>query len=148
MRGELGLLRLTTEFGRDKRTAQVVARAATATFLGDVSVGRIAGYQIHMGRTVRATEPGVFAVETRNGNADDEHDGAVSGDGSVVGTMIHGLFDNPAVRTALLRHLRERRGLSPVAERSAAPPYDEHDRLAAVLRENVDMRLLRTLIGI
>ena len=49
-------------------------------------------------------------------------DGAVSADGSVVGTMLHGLFDNASVRRALIAYLRERKGLAadPAGEAAAA----------------------------
>jgi len=60
--------------------------------------------------------------------------------------MIHGLFDNARVRDALIATLRARKGL-PRAEAphtSAAPP-DELDRLAAAVRESIDVPLLRKL---
>jgi adenosylcobyric acid synthase len=143
----LGLLPLTTVFGAEKRTAQVVARPGATSFLTDAAVGSVTGYQIHMGRTERSAGGGVFIVETRNAEEDVEHDGACSEDGSVVGTMLHGLFDNVSVRRALLGRLRERRGISASVAPAPAVPYDEYDRLAGVLRENVDMALLRRMVG-
>jgi len=148
----LALLRIKTEFSRDKRTTQLRAAAAGPSLLARGDGERIAGYEIHMGRIERLPGcRGVFAVTERNGRPDDDVDGALSEDGAVVGTMIHGIFENASVRRALLGALRAKRGL-PVdaAPRAPSPPAragDELDRLAAVVRENVDQDLLFGLIG-
>lgn len=140
----LGLLGLATEFGREKRATQLRARAARHSFLAGGGGQPIVGYEIHMGRITRAPGcEGAFVVTQRNGRADDDVDGAVSGDGAVVGTMIHGLFDNEGTRRGLLATLRARKGLPPV---EAATPQvtapDEFDRLADAVRANVDLRML------
>ena len=46
-------------------------------------------------------------------------DGAINRDGTVVGTMLHGIFENDALRAALLGALRRRKGLA-ARERNAA----------------------------
>ena len=48
----------------------------------------------------------------------DHRDGAISSDGKVWGSYIHGLFDDPAFRRCFLRHLRIHAG---------APPPDTPD---------------------
>jgi adenosylcobyric acid synthase len=142
----LGLLPLSTRFGAEKRTAQVEARALSPSFLADGSGSVVTGYQIHMGRVERSAGPPVFAIERRNGNPEAELDGALSPDGNVVGTMIHGLFENAGVREALLGTLRKRRGIAaPVGGRPESA-VDEYDRLADVVRGNVDMKLLRRVM--
>jgi adenosylcobyric acid synthase len=164
-RGEgLGLLDIVTEFGSSKRTAQVRVRAAHSTFLltdddddddlggahegGDEPDQELTGYEIHLGRiTARPDAPtprAALEVVTRNGRAAGELDGAVSADGVVVGTMVHGLFDNARVRRTLIGELRRRRGLPPVA--LGAPRGCEFDRLAAMLRSHLDLAQLRALI--
>ncbi|WP_394825094.1 cobyric acid synthase [Pendulispora albinea] len=150
----LGLLAFHTQFGREKRTSQVRARGARATFLCDPdapagpSGGDLFGYEIHMGRLARLPHAsGAFAVVARNGVADRDLDGDASGDGAVVGTMIHGLFENIEVRRTLLAHLRRRKGLPPPPPGTAVPSAsDEYDRLADVVRNNVNMDLLRRLV--
>jgi adenosylcobyric acid synthase len=140
----LGLLPITTLFSPDKRTAQVRAKPLGSTFLADAGAGEITGYEIHMGRVQRrAGARGPFAIHARNGAIDDDVDGASSPDGVVVGTMIHGLFDDAGVRRTLLAKLRERRGLP--APGPSAPQPDEFDRLAAALRESIDVPLLHRL---
>jgi cobyric acid synthase len=60
--------------------------------------------------------------------------------------MLHGIFEGATVRAALTAHLRRRRGL-PAASPVAEPPVDEFDRLAEMIRGNVDMDRLRALVG-
>jgi adenosylcobyric acid synthase len=142
----LGFLPFRTEFGRDKRTAQVRARAPRATFLAEAGA-ILSGYEIHMGRLVHANDArAAFVVLERNGLADDALDGGVNDDGSAIGTMLHGIFENAAVRSALTAHLRRRKGL-PILDTATEPAMDEFDRLAETVRGNVNMDRLRALVG-
>jgi adenosylcobyric acid synthase len=147
----LGLLAIRTRFEREKLTAQVVARPGAASFLVDAGDGEasLTGYEIHMGMV--ALDAGVrpaFRIATRNDAPSDALDGAVSSDGNVVGTMIHGIFENVAVRRSLFSYLRRRKGI-PVPEGTSEPPSRDvaYDRLAAAAREHLDGQLLRRLIG-
>jgi adenosylcobyric acid synthase len=143
----LGLLPLTTTFSRKKRTTQVRARPLGRSLLAAGASGEVAAYEIHMGCVDRRGDaPGVFAVLARNGDAQDDVDGAVSPDGTVVGTMLHGLFENASVRGAVLAYLRQRKGLAPVGAPAPITTGDPYDRLAAVLRENIDARVLGQLL--
>lgn len=148
----LGLLDLHTEFGAHKRTAQVRARAAHRSFLA-ADDAAISGYEIHMGRISHAPDcRAAFEITARSGRPDAALDGALDGavspDGVVVGSMIHGLFDNVAVRRVIIAHLRRAKNLPPmpVSAPSSSTP-DELDRLADTLRAHLDMRLLLGLIG-
>jgi adenosylcobyric acid synthase len=144
----LALLPLRVRFGRDKRTAQVRARAAEVHWLS--SDGDVLGYEIHMGLVERLDGArGAFALHERNGAPVDDVDGAVSPDGCVVGTMIHGLFENPHVRRALLAGLRRARGWGELATTShVANETDEYDRLAEVVRANIRTDLLNRMVGL
>jgi adenosylcobyric acid synthase len=63
--------------------------------------------------------------------------------------MLHGLFENATVRTALLAELRRRRGLPAVSGADAIADREaEYDRLAATVRASIDVRGLRKIIGI
>ncbi len=144
----LGLLPARTTFEREKRTSQVRARAARASFLTDEAGGDVFGYEIHMGRVERLHgATGAFTIRERNGVPDESVDGAISSDGVVVGTMIHGLFENEPIRRSLLAHLRRRRGLPDAIASAAAPIVDEYDRIADVLEQNVQLDLLDRLVG-
>lgn len=46
----------------------------------------------------------------RNGEAVDEADGAISEDGNVMGSYLHGLFDEGPFARTLLNRLRQRKG--------------------------------------
>ena len=106
---------------------------------------RLEGYEIHAGRLERLpTASAAFVVVTRNGRADDGLDGDVSSEGGVVGTMIHGLFDNAGVRRAVLDSLRRRKGIAAPPEATAAPD-DPYDTLADIVRDHVDVELLHRL---
>src|SRR5207249_1415885 len=95
----LGSLPVTTTLSREKVTRRVRARLAKTGAAFDA-------YEIHLGRT-RSSDPGdpvvPFAeVETGSGW---RPDGAVSVDGRVWGTYLHGLFDAGSVRATLLAEL-------------------------------------------
>jgi adenosylcobyric acid synthase len=144
----LGLLPIRTRFRRDKLTAQVKAHPAAACFLTEGLSGgaELTGYEIHMGLIEPAgAEPTpAFQIASRNAAPGRAADGAVSPDGRLVGTMIHGLFENDRLRAAMLLALRRARGLpEPPGTARAHDKQAEYDRLAATLREHVDLALLR-----
>ena len=144
----LGLLPLTVRFEREKRTTQVRASLAGISFLGDSLGERVSGYEIHMGRTYRRDgATAAFRIEERNGEATEDLDGAISVDGNVVGTMIHGLFENEELRHATLASLARRRGLDWKA--GTIGSHDaEYDRLAAAVRSSLDIEAIKRIAGI
>ena len=84
----LGLLPVKTRLTAPKTTTR-------AQFKWDDSKGT--GYEIHMGRTEMADGTGWLTVIGQNGEAVHCRDGCASEDGRVLGTYIHGLFDEPGV---------------------------------------------------
>lgn len=144
----LGLLPLTTRFATEKTTARVRAAALTHWFRDSTGPLAIDGYEIHAGQT-DLHDPGsaAFEILERNKQSVKDRDGAVRD--AVMGTLIHGLFENEAPRRALLQHLRQRRGLMPLVSRPMRVIHeDNYDRLAAVVRASIDIRLLSDLIGL
>jgi adenosylcobyric acid synthase len=158
----LGLLPITTRFERAKLTAQVRARVETPSVLsgGQSGLGELAAYEIHMGTVERSeSAKAPFRLLTRNGAPVDLPDGAVSADGVVAGTMLHGIFDNDALRAAFLDGLYARKQRADRAIGSEEQKHDaairkltsreaEYDRLAAAVAENVDLAALRRIAGI
>jgi adenosylcobyric acid synthase len=147
----LALLPIRTRFEPQKLTAQILARPAAPSFLSEAGAANqaLSGYEIHMG--MLALEGGArpaFRIELRNGAPCDAVDGAVSGEGNVVGTMIHGIFENATVRRSLLAYLCRRKGIALPAAREAPSRDAEYDRLAAAAREHLDGALLRRLAGL
>jgi adenosylcobyric acid synthase len=148
----LGLLPIVTRFGKTKLTAQVRVRVKSCSILSgaDMVADEISAYEIHMGnveRTAGSSAP--FRIVSRNGATADALDGAINRDGSIAGTMLHGIFENDALRAAFLGALRRRKGLvahgetRPVASREA-----EYDRLASAVADSVDLPMLRKIAGL
>jgi adenosylcobyric acid synthase len=152
----LGLLPLTTRFAARKTTAQVRARAASASFLAAPEDGELEGYEIHMGEVSHVREGAgspraAFTLLARNGRAANVADGAVSSHGHVVGTLVHGLFENAAVRTRLVTHLRGLRGLAAPASAPGSRTWsrsDEYDRLADALERHLEPHAWKALLDV
>jgi adenosylcobyric acid synthase len=106
----LGLIDMEVEFEREKITSQVQARIEGAWFGADnIS---LEGYEIHMGRNRLRSGARVFTRITRRaGRECDEADGIANADGNVLGTYLHGVFDNPAFLRAFVNTLRQGKGL-------------------------------------
>ena len=151
MRG-LGLLPVVTRFEKMKVTAQVRAHPAAPCFLtqGLSRDDALDGYEIHMGGVeLDAGAVAPFAIERRNAPSHGLLDGAVSAEGAVVGTMLHGLFENESVREALLRYLWARRGSERPTVRPPVPTRDAaYDRLADAVRASLDPAMLRRIARI
>jgi adenosylcobyric acid synthase len=149
----LGLIPIRTRFLREKVTAQIKARPAASSFLSEglAPSTEIGGYEIHMGvvEPTGAELRPAFDLFQRNGRPIQLTDGAVSPDGRVVGTLIHGLFENDRLRAAMLLALRRARGLPDPS--TPTPRHDkqaEYNRLATALREHVDLTLLQRMAGL
>ncbi len=131
----LGLLDGITIFDRyEKKTVQV---QRTANPVGPVlaRMGTIRGYEIHMGETDRQGDGEAFLGE-----------GAVSDDGMVFGTYLHGLFENKTAIEALMVFLYERKGLT---FSFSQPDFtDVYDDLARTFEAHVNMEpILRFFSG-
>lgn len=124
----LGLLAVETAMGAEKRLA-VVEGVHHAT--GEA----VAGYEIHLGRTEGADCGRPFA---RIGG---RSEGAVSADGLVAGTYLHGLFAADGFRRAWLAAL----GLAPGAGGYEDGVETVLDALADHLEANLDVDALLAL---
>ena len=161
----LEILPVTTCFASDKVTRRVSARVARENVLwgphdpnegsADDSTGyeRLASvplvaYEIHMGRTREL--PGSaggrpFTVHLDGHVADD---GLVSDDGLVVGTYMHGLLENAALRRALLRRLAARRGVELPTREAAVGVDSALNGLAMMVREHLDLSAVAAMTGL
>ena len=145
----LGLLPVRTEFSCGKTTYQVTAEVLSGTsFLSGIAGAFLEGYEIHAGRSEAlndAIRP-LFRLSRRGGRSVETLDGAITDAGTVWGTYVHGLFNDTAFRRTWLSSL----GWTPperewdlVSLRQA-----EYDRLAATVRENLNMPLLQRIVGL
>ena len=151
-RGEisgLGLLAMETRFSRKKATFQVEAEELHPQ-AGTGAPERLRGYEIHMGRTKLYGERSLVLIRSRSGKPCACPDGAVSGDGRVWGTYIHGIFDNDGFRRRFIAGIRgnacQQAAASPVF-RYAAFKEDQLDRLAELIRQRLDMDFVAQLIS-
>jgi len=143
----LGLLPVVTTFARTKATVRVRASVTRASgpFTGAAGC-EISAYEIHCGRT-SVGAPAPFAIVERDGRPADEPDGATSAGGRVLGTYLHGLFANDALRKALLESLAARKGMAP-DPRWGAPRGDRYERLADAVARAVDVAAIAKLVGL
>jgi adenosylcobyric acid synthase len=143
----LALLPMTTTLTGDKATHRVEGTVLADRGLFAGATGAEArGYEIHMGRSEAAAEP-VLRLARRSGQDCDVADGAASVDGWVAGVYVHGLLENDRLRAALLANVAARRGLP----FTPAVPLDreaEYDRLAAVLRDALDVAAVERIAGL
>ena len=97
----------------------------------------VAGYEIHAGVSVG---PALNSPSARLGEGSD---GAISADGQILGSYVHGLFDDPQACAALLRWA----GLArPVVHDHAARREAAIDRLADSIEQHLDLdRLFKPL---
>lgn len=142
----LGLLDMETVFSPQKRTAQATGTVdCPAGWLAAANGLRVDGYEIHAGRCAF----GADAVPWLR--IDGRLDGVTNAAGNVLGTHLHGLFDDGRLFSVLAARVREKKGLrgSPAAPLSMAAFRErEFDRIAAVVRASLDMdavyRILRS----
>lgn len=139
----LGLLPVTTVLAGDKRTEQFHGSfcAADGIFAG-LSGLEIEGYEIHMGQTF---PEGCMAQCA----SDFTSDNTGVCEGNVYGTYIHGVFDRAGVAAAVVSALAEKKGVV-LSGGDASGHRDfkekEYDRLAAMLRENLDMDFIYSIL--
>nr|WP_300310645.1 cobyric acid synthase [Halomonas sp.] len=129
-----GLLRMETVLRPTKQLRRISGRIATAD--GSCSIH---GYEIHQGisRGEALTRP-LMTLEGRD-------EGAVSEDGQVMGTYLHGLFDTPDACTTLLAWLGLNKG---EARRIDLNVHREEqlERLADSIEYHLDMDAIIELI--
>jgi len=143
----LALLDVVTIMLTAKETHQAVAELLIAGFqVAPRSAKRLEGYEIHMGETILGKTVEPFAhIVSRSGKDVEILDGAVTRDGRIFGTYLHGIFHNSSFRGAFLNRIRRKKGM---AERVPAEQSDPYDKLAAHLEQHLDMERLLGICGI
>jgi adenosylcobyric acid synthase len=145
-----GLLPVTTVLHTVKTTRPVSARVCADAFCGQAWDKRtFHGYEIHVGETCAAADLTPFAEITTCDGGASSPDGAVSSDGLVFGTYVHGIFDDDAFRHAFLDAARAARGLAPAGTKAFVTTERDArlDRLASHLRGSLNLDLIRSWIG-
>jgi adenosylcobyric acid synthase len=128
----LDLLAVETELGGTKRLVRTRG-LGVATGDGLWAALRnvpVAGYEIHLGSTIGQGHQPLLDLPSGP-------DGAVTSDGMVAGTYLHGIFDEAQPRHALLHALARARGFS--CSPAAAEQADPYDQLADVLSATLNL---------
>ena len=145
----LNLLDVVTTFAKRKTTWQVHAVCVCERgILGGLSGDEIGGYEIHIGQTLGDNVSPAFKIIRRGDRRADHLDGAVSNDGNIVGTYIHGLFENESVRRCLLSKLRRTKGVDCETRTFTLSKDSEYDKLAALVRGSLDMDMVYKIAGL
>ncbi|MFC5648385.1 cobyric acid synthase [Paenibacillus solisilvae] len=141
----LDFLPLSTLFYKEKRTVRVLGQV-----IGDAGAWSswqgipVDGYEIHMGQTIKL-EPVHSLFSLGEGI-----DGAISENGQVWGTYIHGIFHNDEFRRRWLDSVRSFKGLDPIL--SIIPfrtrQAEAFDKLADHVRNHLNMDKLYEIMGI
>ncbi len=124
----LGHLAVSTTMSGDKRLTRTRADHLPTRL-------QIDGYEIHIGRT---TGPDCARPFARIGTADD---GAISADGRIMGSYLHGMFASDRFRAAFLATL----GAAPSTQAYGATVEATLDALAAHLERHLDVAALFAL---
>src|SRR5690606_27955477 len=135
-----------SEAARERRAGEAKRGEARADGVSPEALGaEVTGYEIHMGVTSgpALARPALWLAHG-NEAAATRPDGAVSDDGQILGTYVHGLFDAPAALSALLAWAGldaatlEGAGQIDLAARREA----DLDRLADSIEAHIDLAAL------
>lgn len=143
MRG-IGLLPMRTVFtGQKTRTRVTGSVGRLSGVWQDLTDRTVEGYEIHMGRSEWTGETQPFLHLTEEQTCETKADGAWSDD--VIGTYVHGIFDDVSFRQGLFAVLAARKGMDvsqfTTANMQSLRDYrnTQYDLLADMMREYVDI---------
>ena len=144
----MGLLPMETVFAGEKTRTRVEGTFGKLEgVLSGLTGVPLSGYEIHMGQTT--LEPGTPSLTgiTDIVSGESEIDGAYQ-DG-VYGSYVHGIFDKEEVAKDVILSLADSKGVDMSA--AAAMDYadykeQQYDKMAAILREHLDMEKIYKIL--
>lgn len=140
----LGLLDMDVMFEKEKQTVQVSGSIACEAGWPEAYNGTVLdGYEIHTGKNSYGPE----AVPWLKIHG--ETDGVMNSQGNVLGTYLHGIFDDGRLFSAIADRIRLQRGEEGKKEEPVS--FDEFrekefDRIAAIVRASLDMDAVYRII--
>lgn len=153
----IGLLPMYTVFEGDKTTSRVEGFTRNlGKGFEPLSNKRIRGYEMHMGKTVmKDNEEPLQQLSDSDTLKESERTGGGRMDGcyqkNVAGTYVHGLFDDDEFRSSFVEMLCDKKGIAyQSVQKLTYHEYKEqqYDKLAKILRENLDIEKIYEIIGI
>ncbi|MBC3795941.1 cobyric acid synthase [Acetobacterium tundrae] len=139
----LGLLNIVTTIGEEKRTVRTTGKVQ-GNFMGMELLDMIVeGYEIHMGDSKALGKAKGFAILE-----DGTVDGVIAEDGTVMGTYLHGIFDNDDFREKIIEAIRAKKNLEagPVAFDFKAFKEEQYDLLAETVEANLNMKKIMEIL--
>ena len=130
----LALLPMTTTFAENKLTRQVIINEIDIEFLNThITSKNLDGYEIHAGVTEfdsSITPSAIISIK------------------NILGTYVHGIFDNDDFRRQILNAIRLQKGLVAIknTRNVRAEKQRNYERLAKIVRDNLNMNLLHSII--
>lgn len=143
--GGFGFLPTTTKFNKDKITKQSSGRIVS-NIIEEINNIEVSGYEIHNGETIVNNPDNIF-IKLSNG----EVAGAINDKGNVIGTYLHGIFDNGDFIKQFIKTLINKNNLEEdYNEVSTYREYklNELDKLSKILDENIDMVKVKEILKI
>jgi adenosylcobyric acid synthase len=149
----LGWLPVVTTFEATKVTRQRRGRPAAdgggggaGDRGGTPAATRVSGYQIHHGRTTNlpAADPWLLFDDAYGSG----YEGAVAAEGAVLGTSLHGLFEEDGFRSQFLEEVARRRAKRwhDLGVSFAAARETQIDRLADLLDAHLDLAAIKAML--
>ncbi|MDP4209865.1 MAG: cobyric acid synthase [Bacteroidota bacterium] len=138
----LGLLDVSTTMEKEKTTTQITCKIVSDNgLLKGLSGEEISGYEIHMGVTTPASPIDNF-VDVTGRSIALAHE-------NVIGTYIHGFFDNTRFTGALLNNIREAKGMSLQQQFQDYKDFKEsqYQKLAVEVRKSLDMEAVYKILN-
>lgn len=142
----LGLLNVKTVLQPEKITRQVQAKLLPQNFIFSFKE-TLRGYEIHLGKTIleKGVEP-LFKILPW-GSKDEFLDGAITKNRQIFGTYLHDLLRNEIFTLKLINYLRRKKFLPPLKEEIFFNQQKEYDKLADLIKRNLDLSFIFNLVG-
>jgi adenosylcobyric acid synthase len=127
----LGIFDVVTTFELEKTTRRTEAVALASGLM-------VSGYEIHAGLQTRLGGEAAFKIQDPLNGLGGRLEVSLTDQGKTIGTSIHGVFDTPEFRRAILNQVRKDKGLNPLElhsdEDAKSVRGKAYDRFARLLR--------------
>ena len=143
----LALLNTQTVLTEQKTLCRVEGKVVESAFSQGFIAGKVSGYEIHAGRTLGPDTQSPFAELIDKDSQEHKLDGAISPDGNVMGTYMHGVFDEPELLQSVLAWVGVKAHEVEVFDYHALRSA-EIDRLANEVEKAIGYDTLAGLLGL